>query len=111
MRYSGWLMAAGLMAVAVLGLVGCDLTHAPEGHGPQWVDRPMSDLVDKMGKPDRVVRLPPPSLSTVLLYTGGAAPGFAVCERNYYVRGSTVVGYAEHGTDPKCNRVGGHRDE
>jgi hypothetical protein len=101
-----------LAAAALLLAAGCNAWRGePEGHGPQWIDRPMSDLVDKMGKPDQAVRLPPPSLSTVLLYTGGAAPGFAVCERNYYVRGGTVVGYSEHGTDPKCNRVGGHRDE
>jgi hypothetical protein len=111
MRYSRSLMALGLIAAAVLGLVGCDLTHSPEGHGPQWIDRPIDALTDKMGKPDKVVRLPPPSLSTVLLYTGGAAPGFAVCERNYYVRGGTVVGYSEHGSDPKCNRVGGRTNE
>jgi hypothetical protein len=110
MHYSRWLMTAAL-GLGVLGLVACDLTHPPEGHGPQWIDRPTNTLTEKLGNPDRVIRLPPPSLSRVFLYTGGAAPGFAVCERNYYVRGDTVVGYAEHGTDPKCNRVGGRRDE
>ena len=107
MRYS-----RGVMTLALLGLVGCNAWRGePEGHGPKWIERPVPDLVDKLGQPDRQVRLPPPSLSTVLLYTGGATPGFAICERNYYVRGGTVVGYAEHGTDPNCNRTGGRTTE
>jgi hypothetical protein len=96
-----------ISAVVVLGLFGCDLTHEPGGHGPQWIERPASGLVDKMGPPDRRVRLPPPSLSTVYLYTAGAAPGYAICERDYFVRGETVVGYSEHGTAPGCNRSAG----
>jgi hypothetical protein len=105
MPHSRWL-AVGLLLV----LVGCELTHAPEGHGPQWIDRNVDALEEKMGNPDHVVSLPAPSLSKVYLYTGGAAPGFAVCERNYYIRGETVIGYAEHGSDPKCNKVGGRRE-
>ncbi|HTW52248.1 MAG TPA: hypothetical protein VME45_10175 [Stellaceae bacterium] len=97
-----------LVAAALLALAGCDLVHKPSGDGPQWVDRPAQDLIDANGKPDRVVRLPPPSLSTVLLYLGGAEPGFAVCERDYFVRGHTIVGYSEHGTDPKCDRRAGN---
>jgi|HubBroStandDraft_6_1064221.scaffolds.fasta_scaffold1952844_1 hypothetical protein len=106
MRYS-----RRLIAVILVALAGCALTHEPEGHGPQWIERSIDTLTDKMGKPDRVVRLPPPSLSTVLLYTGGAAPGFAICERNYYVRGGTVIGYNEHGSDPKCNRTAGRLND
>lgn len=98
-----------LVAATLLALVGC---HSPmpgetKDHGPQWIERPATDLIDAMGKPDRVVKLPWPSLSSVLLYTGGAQPGFAICEHNYFVRGETVVGYSEHGTDPKCNRHAG----
>ena len=95
-------------AAALLALAGCDLTHSPDGHGPQWIDRPVDTLVEKVGPPDRQVRLPPPSLSTVLLYLGGAQPGFAVCERDYFVRGHTVIGYSEHGTDPTCTRHAGN---
>ena len=98
-----------VMAILVL-LAGCDLTRKPSGDGPQWIDRPMQDLIDLNGKPDRVVHLPPPSLSIVLLYLGGAQPGFAVCERDYFVRGKTIVGYGEHGTDPKCTRHAGNLD-
>ena len=105
MPHSRWLII-GL----VLTLAGCDLTHSPEGHGPQWIQRPVDTLTEKLGNPDRVVRLPAPSLSRVFLYTGGAAPGFAICERNYYIRGDTVIGYAEHGSDPKCNRAAGRRE-
>lgn len=96
---------------AALALAGCSLTHQPEGHGPQWIERPADTLVEKMGPPDRKVRLPPPSLSTVYLYLGGAEPGFAICERDYFVRGVTVIGYHEHGTDPKCNRTAGRTGE
>jgi hypothetical protein len=99
-----------VIAAALLGLGGCGLTHEPEGHGPQWIERPVAALMEKMGKPDQTVRLPPPSLSVVYLYTGGAVPGFAICERNYYVRGPTVIGYREHGTDPICHRTGGHTE-
>jgi hypothetical protein len=99
-----------LMAVALLGLVGCDLTHEPEGHGPQWIQRPVDTLVEKMGAPDRKVRLPMPSLSTVYLYLGGAEPGFAICERDYFIRGATVIGYSEHGTDPHCTKRAGNTD-
>jgi hypothetical protein len=105
MPHSRWL-TVGLLFM----LASCALTHSPDTHGPQWIDRSVDALEEKMGKPDRVVRLPAPSLSTVWLYTGGAQPGFAICERNYYVRGSAVIGYAEHGSDPTCNRVGGRRE-
>jgi len=104
MAYSRCLPVAAVLFV----LAGCDLTHKATGDGPQWIDRPAQDLIDANGKPDRVVKLPAPSLSTVLLYLGGAEPGFAVCERDYFVRGKTVIGYSEHGTDPKCTRHGGN---
>jgi hypothetical protein len=97
-----------LIAVALLGLAGChSFPGEPEGHGPQWIERPAADVIDKMGKPDRVVRLPTPSLATVFLYTAGAAPGYAICERDYFVRGETVIGYSEHGSDSKCTRRAG----
>jgi hypothetical protein len=97
-----------LIAALLLALAGCNSFRGePEGHGPQWVERAATNLVEKMGAPDRTVRLPPPSLSTVYLYTGGAEPGFAICERNYYIRGATVIGYREHGSDPSCKRTGG----
>jgi hypothetical protein len=104
MAYSRYLLAAA----ALVALAGCELTHKPTGDGPQWIDTPASDLIDTNGKPDRTVRLPPPSLSTVFLYRGGAQPGFAVCERDYFVRGQAIVGYSEHGTDPKCDRHAGN---
>ena len=97
-----------LLVAFILGLGGCHNLYEPDGHGSRWIDRPASDLTDKLGKPDRIVRLPPPSLSTVLLYTAGAAPGYAVCEHDYFVRGETVVGYSEHGTDPNCKRSAGN---
>jgi hypothetical protein len=103
MRYWCCLTAAAV----VLTLIGCDLTHSPEGHGPQWLQRPTDTLVEKLGPPDRKVRLPPPSLSVVYLYLGGAEPGFAICERDYYVRGETIVGYAEHGSAADCTRRAG----
>ena len=96
--------------LALIGLAGCSLVYKPEGHGPQWIDRGASDLTDANGKPDRVVRLPPPSLSQVYLYLGGAEPGFAVCERDYFIRGATVVGYSEHGSDPTCKRRAGNTE-
>jgi hypothetical protein len=101
-----------LVAVALLALTGCQnpFPGEPKAHGPQWIDRPVQDLIDANGKPDRIVRLPPPSLSSALLYLGGAEPGFAVCERDYFVRGKTIVGYSEHGTDPKCSRHAGNLD-
>ena len=106
MRYSRTMLAA-----ALLGLAGCGgLSGTPEAHGPQWIQRSADSLVDKMGNPDRKVRLPFPSLSTVYLYTAGAAPGFAICERDYFVRGETVIGYREHGTAPGCNRSGGRTE-
>jgi hypothetical protein len=104
MAYSRYLPAALLM----IALAGCSLTEKPTGQGPQWIERPAQDFIDANGKPDKVVRLPPPSLSTVLLYLGGAEPGFAVCEHDYFVRGNTIVGYGEHGTDPKCTRRAGN---
>jgi len=97
-------------AAALMVLAGCALTNKPQGQGPQWVERPASDVVDTLGKPDRVVRLPLPSMSTVYLYTGGAEPGYAVCQHDYFVRGGTVIGYSEHGTDPKCNRRAGRTE-
>lgn len=100
-----------LTAALALALAGCSLTHEPEGHGPQWIQRPVDTLVAKLGPPDRKVRLPPPSLSTVYLYLGSAEPGFAICERDYFIRGLTVIGYREHGTDPQCNRTGGRTGE
>jgi hypothetical protein len=103
MPYSRCLTAAAVL----IGLAGCDLTHTPEGHGPQWIQRPTDTLIAKLGAPDRKVRLPPPSLSVVYLYLGGAQPGFAICERDYYVRGDTVVGYAEHGAAADCTRHAG----
>ena len=107
MRPSRTLVAASCL----LGLASCGgLAGAPDQHGPQWLNRSVDSLVDKMGKPDRTVRLPSPSLSTVYLYTGGAEPGFAVCERNYFIRGATVIGYSEHGTAPECTRSGGRTD-
>jgi hypothetical protein len=99
-----------LLAASFLGLVGCDLTRQPEGHGPQWIERPTDTLVEKMGAPDRKVRMPMPSLSTVYLYLGGAEPGFAICERDYFIRGGTVVGYSEHGTAPDCHRRAGNTE-
>jgi hypothetical protein len=96
-----------LLAAALAGLAGCDLMNEPNQHGPQWLQRSVEALVDKMGNPDRKVRLPPPSLSTVYLYLGGAEPGFAVCERDYFIRGEAVIGYSEHGTAPGCNRRAG----
>lgn len=95
-------------AIALLMLAGCSLATMPEGHGPQWIERPPDTLIEKMGPPDRQVRLPPPSLSSVYVYLGGAEPGFAICERDYFVRGATVVGYSEHGTDPRCTRRAGN---
>jgi hypothetical protein len=99
-----------LWAAALLGLAGCELTHAPQGHGPQWIYRPADTLVETVGPPDRKVRLPMPSLSTVYLYLGGAEPGFAICERDYYVRGETVIGYSEHGVAADCNRRAGRTE-
>jgi hypothetical protein len=96
-----------LTAATLLGLAGCELTHSPEGHGPQWIYRPAATLVEKMGAPDRKVHLPLPSLSTVYLYLGGAEPGFAICERDYYIRGETVIGYSEHGVAAGCDRKAG----
>jgi hypothetical protein len=99
-----------LMGAALLGLVGCDLTHTPEAHGPQWIYRSVDALIEKMGPPDRKVRLPMPSLSTVYLYLGRAEPGFAICERDYYIRGETVIGYSEHGAAAGCSRRGGRTE-
>lgn len=99
-----------IVAAALLGLVGCGLVNEPEGHGPQWIERPASGLVDKLGAPDRKMRLPMPSLSTVYMYGAGAAPGYALCEHDYFVRGETVIGYSEHGTAPGCNRSGGRTE-
>jgi hypothetical protein len=99
-----------LTAAALIGLAGCELTHSPEGHGPQWIYRPADTLVEKMGPPDRKVHLPLPSLSTVYLYLGGAEPGFAICERDYYVRGETVIGYSEHGVAAGCSRKAGRTE-
>lgn len=97
-----------LCLLFLLALAGChSFVGEPSGHGPQWVQRPAGHLVDKMGKPDRVVHLPPPSLSSVFLYTGGAVPGYAACERLYFVRGESVIGYSEHGTAPGCDRHAG----
>jgi len=96
-----------VIALALLAFAGCDLTKEPEGHGPQWIQRPASTLTDKLGSPDRRVKLPFPSLATVYIYTGGAEPGFAICERDYVVRGETVIGYSERGTAPDCKRVAG----
>jgi len=100
-----------MIVAALLGLAGCSLTIKPQGQGPQWIERPASDLVETLGAPDRRVRLPPPSLSTVYLYLGGAQPGFAICEHDYFVRGDTVIGYSEHGTGPGCNRTAGRVGE
>src|SRR5665213_292636 len=103
--------APGTIGLFMLGLAGCGgLSGAPEGHGPQWIQRPADSLVDKMGNPDRKVRLPYPSLSTVYLYTAGAEPGFAICERNYFIRGAAVIGYSEHGAAPGCNRSAGRTE-
>ncbi|HTZ36857.1 MAG TPA: hypothetical protein VMB84_12570 [Stellaceae bacterium] len=102
--------SARLATAALLALAGCGLVNEPEGHGPQWVERSAEALVKKLGQPDKQVHLPPPSLIVVYIYGLGAAPGYSLCERDYYVRGPTVVGYAEHGIDPNCHRVGGHRE-
>ena len=101
-----------LAAAALLGLTACNAFRGePTAHGPQWIERSADSLVEKMGAPDRKLRLPPPSLSTMYVYLGGAAePGFAICERDYYVRGETVIGYAEHGADPNCKRRAGNTD-
>jgi hypothetical protein len=98
------------VAVALLGLAGCELTREPQGHGPQWIERPVSTLTDKMGKPDRLVPLPPPSLATAYIYGLGTTPGYSLCERDYYVKGLTVIGYSEHGVDPNCHRSAGRTD-
>ena len=100
-------------AIAVLfaGLAGCGgLTGAPTAHGPEWIQRSADSLVEKMGNPDRKAKLPLPSLSTVYVYGAGVAPGFAVCERDYFVRGESVIGYREHGTAADCNRFAGRTD-
>ena len=107
MPYFCWVTAALLLALAACS----PFPGEPDTHGPGWIQRPVDSLVAKMGPPTRRVRLPPPSLSTVLLYTGGAEPGFAICEHDYYVRGETVIGYRERGTDPKCNRTAGRTVE
>jgi hypothetical protein len=97
--------------MAVFSLIGCDLKiGAPEGHGPQWIERPASTLVDKMGSPDWKVQLPKPSLSAVYAYNAGAVPGAAICERDYYIRGLTVIGYREHGVAADCSRSAGRTD-
>jgi hypothetical protein len=104
MSSSRWWLAAALLALA-----GCNAWRGePEGHGPQWIERPVGDLTNKLGAPDRKVRLPVPSLSVVYLYLGGAEPGFAICERDYFVRGETVIGYSEHGAAPGCSRRAGN---
>ncbi|HWD57537.1 MAG TPA: hypothetical protein VG308_04605 [Stellaceae bacterium] len=101
-----------LTAIAgLLLLAGCNAFRGePQAHGPQWIERSADNLVEKMGPPDRKLRLPAPSLSTVYLYLGGAQPGFAICERDYFIRGSTVIGYSEHGADPNCKRQAGNTD-
>ena len=112
MPYSRYLVAA--LFVGLWGLAGCSSLGGagePDGHGPGWIQRPAEDLIPKVGPPDRKVRLPPPQQVVVWLYTGGATPGFAVCERNYYVRGGTVIGYREHGADPTCKRSAGRFDD
>jgi predicted small lipoprotein YifL len=103
-------LARTMIAAALLSLAGCGFSTGPDAHGPAWIERPTDTLVEKMGKPDRLVRLPPPSLVTVYLYTGGAEPGFAVCQRDYFIRGQTVIGYSEHGTAPNCNRSAGRTE-
>lgn len=112
MRYPRSMIALALaLALAVLGLAGCGgLSGAPAEHGPAWIERPASAVVERFGKPDRQVTLPSPSLATVYLYTGGAVPGFAVCEHDYFVRGASVIGYTEHGTAPGCNRSAGRTE-
>lgn len=101
-----------LIAVLLVALAGCSSWRGePDTHGPQWIERPAIDMTDKLGPPDRKVHLPPPAQSVAWLYTGGAEPGFAICERIYFVRGATVVGYSEHGTDPRCNRIAGRTND
>jgi hypothetical protein len=99
-----------VVALVLLGLVGCDLIYSPTGQGPQWLERSVDALVAKLGKPDREVRLPLPSLSTVYIYGLGNAPGNAICEHDYYIRGATVIGYSEHGVAADCHRVGGRTE-
>jgi hypothetical protein len=106
MRYS-----RSMATLFVLGLAGCGgLRDAPAEHGPAWIERPADTLVDRFGQPDKRVTLPFPSLATVYLYTGGALPGFAVCEHDYIIRGNSVIGYTEHGTAPGCNRKAGRTE-
>ena len=100
-----------MIAVALLALAGCAaLRGEPEGHGPGWIERPSPLLIEKLGEPDRQVRLPSPSLTTVYLYTGGAEPGFAICQRNYFIRGGTIIGYREHGSAAGCDRTAGRTE-
>jgi hypothetical protein len=100
-----------MVALAVLGLAGCDFGFAaPNAHGPQWIERPASTLVSKMGAPDWKVPLPKPSLSTVYAYNAGAVPGAAICERDYFVRGDAVIGYREHGAAANCTRSAGRTE-
>jgi hypothetical protein len=102
------LSSRAVVALALSCLAACgSLPGAPDKHGPEWIERPVDTLTDALGQPDRRVKLPYPSLATVYLYTGGAQPGFAICERDYVVRGQTVIGYSERGTAPGCNRVAG----
>lgn len=98
------------MAAMLLCLAGCKMWKEPQGQGPQWVERPVSGLVETLGAPDQRVRLPLPSLSTAYMYGVGAVPGFAVCEHDYFIRGLAVVGYREHGSDAGCNRSRGNTE-
>jgi hypothetical protein len=100
-----------LLPLFLVALAGCGgLRGAPDEHGPGWIQRPASSLVEKLGPPDRQVKLPSPSLATVYLYTGGAEPGFALCERNYFIRGESIIGYSEHGAAADCNRTAGRTE-
>ncbi len=98
-RRGGTLIPVALLAAMASA---CALSR---GHTQEWVGRSASELVASQGMPER--EMTAPSGAKVYVYPQKNLEGAALCHREYYIRGSQVVGYAAHGFALNCSGSAG----
>ena len=87
----------GFLVLAGCGTMGSAVLSS---EGPNFVGKPVGDLLAAKGAPLRQINSP--SGATIYVYEAHNLYGATFCEGSFYIKNEAVVGFAAHGPAPTC---------